>query len=270
LSSGHITTTRPFLRWAGSKRKILNILSEFYPAGSRYVEPFAGSACLFFALQPHKAILGDLNIGLVDTLRVVRDDVEELLHLLDTFRPSKTRYYQIRDSTAPDSAVQQAARFIYLNRNCFNGLYRTNKEGKFNVPYGGSKCGAMPSADEFRACANALRCAHLVAGDFEETLSLVEEGDFVYMDPPYSVDTRRVFREYGAEAFCFLDVLRLEDSLDRLDRIGATFLVSYADSHAARLLARKYSSRVVHVRRNISGFYKARRIARELLITNVS
>src|SRR5260370_41753763 len=133
-----------FLRWAGSKRKLLPILLDAAPKKfDRYVEPFAGSACLFFALGPRRAVLADINEELVNTYRALKTDVEGVIEHLAAFKCSKKEYYLVRSESLLGMPKQRrAARFIYLNRFCFNGLYRTNKQGGFNVPYGGYKSGA--------------------------------------------------------------------------------------------------------------------------------
>jgi len=261
---------RPFLRWAGSKRKLIYRLSEYWSDKyARYVEPFAGSACLFFELAPSRAILGDINRELIETYEQVRENTSAVLSALSTLQRGKRRYLRLRAvEPASLAAAERAARFIYLNRCCFNGLYRTNRKGLFNVPYGGEKSGHLPSEHTLLQCGKLLRRAKLVAGDFETVLTRTQSGDFVYLDPPFSVKARRVFREYGPSVFGQEDVERLRGWLALLDKRGAAFLVSYADSKEARHLARDYHVRAAAVQRNIAGFAKARTRARELLISN--
>src|SRR5438094_5770958 len=148
-----------FLRWAGSKRKLLPVLLDAVPDNfDRYVEPFAGSACLFFALGPHRAILADINADLVNVYQRLKDDVEGVISHLSSFKSNKSEYYRLRsESIARMPRARRAARFIYLNRLCFNGLYRTNKQGRFNVPYGGYKAGEFPSPELLRCCGGRLR-----------------------------------------------------------------------------------------------------------------
>lgn len=138
----------PFLRWAGSKRKIIPILLDLAPAKfARYVEPFAGSACLFFALRPAQAILSDINVELINTYQTLKANVEGVIKHLSLLNCGEEEYYRIRSqANSKMTNEKRAARFIYLNRFCFNGLYRTNKQGKFNVPYGAHKAGNLPSA----------------------------------------------------------------------------------------------------------------------------
>jgi len=262
--------SEPFLRWAGSKRRLISRLSTYWSdTHARYVEPFAGSACLFFALAPNQALLGDINTHLIHTLEQVKTDPAAVLTGLEGMRRSKKRYYALRD-VDPDSLTQaeRAARFIYLNRFCFNGLYRTNRRGAFNVPYGGKRTGHLPSKETISKCSNLLKRAELIAGDFESVLSQVRSSDFVYLDPPFSVRSRRVFNEYDAAVFSAKDLERLRGWLERLNELGTHFLVSYAASKEAVELARDFHTRFVRVRRSIAGFATKRVEARELLISN--
>jgi DNA adenine methylase len=235
----------------------------------RYVEPFAGSACLFFAHHPERAVLGDINRDLINSYVEVRDRVEEVIKRLANLRRSEKAYYRMR-ALDPDSLPRsdRAARFIYLNRFCFNGLYRTNLQGQFNVPYGGERSGQIPSAAFLRLCAVALRGVTLMASSFEETLRIVRKGDFVYLDPPYCIRSRRVFNEYSNASFGSEQLLVLRGHLERLDRMGVPFLVSYGHSREALELGDGFSCRHMVVQRQIAGFAANRRKSREIVITN--
>jgi DNA adenine methylase len=260
---------QPLLRWAGSKRQLVPTLSQFFDPNrhERYVEPFAGSACLFFSLKPKKAILGDINGELIRTYRDIKYRGKDVANRLRRFRKSKTEFLRRRKpNRGSSSRAHQAARFIYLNRCCFNGIYRTNRKGEFNVPYGGKGSGSIPS--NLRDHARALRSAVLVSGDFEKVLRRAKPGDFVYLDPPFSVDSRRVFREYDASQFDFGSIWRLRVCLEELAANNVNFLVSYALCREASFLAEGFETKIVRVRRNIAGFAKHRRYARELLIHN--
>lgn len=265
---------KPFLRWAGSKRKLLTRLKPYWRPEHhrRYIEPFVGSACLFFELQPDRAILGDNNRELIATYRSVKASPKRIFNRLTRIRRDSETYYRWRDrDPTTDDAKTRALRFVYLNRNCFNGIYRTNRDGGFNVPFGGKDgepLGAL-ERDEFLRSAKQLRQAQFVAGDFSDTLKLAKKRDFVYLDPPFAVTSRRVFRQYGEKPFDTSDVDRLARELRRLDRIGAEFLVSYADCAEARVLAREWNSTKLFVRRNVAGFSGHRRLASEWLISNI-
>lgn len=261
---------KPFLRWAGSKRQIIPVLAEYWKTDySRYIEPFAGSASLFFYLHPKKAVLGDLNHHLISTYRAVRDNPLSIARLLRSFEIGQRAYKEIRTSFNRESnGNRRAAQFIYLNRFCFNGLYRTNLDGAFNVPYGAHKSGSLPSTSELRSLSRLLQRCKLVRGDFENVLREAGSGDFIYMDPPFAVGARRVFREYHPETFADSDVGRLRKWLKILNRNGARFVVSYAQSKEAEILAEGFDVRKVFVRRNIAGFAGNRARALELLISN--
>ena len=162
----------------------------------------------------------------------------------------------------------RAARFIYLNRHCFNGIYRTNLLGQFNVPYSGVRCGAVPQDEVFRKCSHRLRDACFVNGDFEKVLEKVQEGDFVYMDPPYAVRARRVFREYDPSTFTHQDITRLRSWMEDLNARGINFVVSYAESDEADVLKAGFRNDTVTVRRNVAGFAAHRALTNEIIITN--
>lgn len=261
----------PFLRWAGSKRRLLPVLRRYWTAEHRrYVEPFAGSACLFFALGPPAALLGDLNPDLIGTLAQVKRSVGAVLSELRAIPAANKSAYRRLRRTDPRAlpGPARAARFIYLNRYCFNGIYRTNLAGRFNVPYSGVRCGNMPGDAAFRRCAQRLRRARLVNGDFGSVLTQARRGDLVYLDPPFAVRERRVFREYGPKPFTHLDVMRLRRWMEQLDRGGISFLVSYAESDESELLRKGFSHQVVSVRRHVAGFAANRGPSNEVLISN--
>ena len=233
------------------------------------MEPFAGSASLFFAIGPRRAILGDLNRDLISTYSTIEADPQGVATALTGWKTDEDTYYRVRDEAGDlEDPVERAARFVYLNRLCFNGLYRTNRDGHFNVPYGARGAGRLPDAAVLEAVSRCLRGVTLVAKDFSEVLGMASQGDLVYMDPPYRVTSRRVFREYQAGEFSSADLNRLRSWLEKLDNQGIDFVVSYADSKEGRSLGEGFNSKRVRVRRNIAGFAKHRRLAYELMISN--
>ena len=261
----------PFLRWAGSKRRIVPILRSYWNKDhQRFLEPFAGSACLFFSLKPPRAILGDLNPELIATYLEVKYRVEGVIEHLANLRQSKRQYLALR-STNPHhlSPPARAGRFIYLNRFCFNGLYRTNLEGKFNVPYSGERCGDLPDGELLRECSRHIRHARLMNADFECVLEQARKGDFVYMDPPFAVRARRVFREYDPRTFTPEDTTRLRSWMEKLAVARISFVVSYAESDEADILRKGFACQTVSVRRNIAGFAANRTLHNEVLISNI-
>ena len=266
-----MTEPRAFLRWAGSKRKQLHRLRPFWSDQfERYVEPFAGSACLFFDLQPKSALLGDQNSELIEMYRVVRRKPNEVFDRLQRIPRNRPVYEKRRaEDPASLSAVDRAARFIYLNRNCFNGIYRTNSRGQFNVPFSNDRVGEFVSRNVFSKCASVLRKATLESADFGITLRSVRRGDFVYLDPPYAVQSRRIFREYGSKLFSVADLVRLAAILRRIDSRGAAFVLSYADCREIRDIAKDWNCTRTLVRRHVAGFSGSRKPSVELIITNI-
>ncbi len=262
---------KSFIRWAGSKRQTLAKLRPLYSGpSSRYIEPFAGSASLFFDIEPHSAVLGDVNRELITAMRELQRDPHLVLECMRRLPRGKSHYYRIRATPiSAYSPAEQAARFIYLNRYCFNGLYRTNRKGEFNVPYGPPKSAAKIDEGTILAAAHLLRRATLVNSDFEVTLEHAQKSDFAYLDPPYAVATRRIFSDYGADSFQTSDLARLEKTLSRLDSRGVKFVITYADSAEARGLLRNWRTKRIWTKRNISGFVANRRGTYEILATNV-
>ncbi len=265
--SNHRST---FLRWAGSKRQLLPILRETAPkCFDRYVEPFAGSACLFFNLRPRKALLGDFNQELVHAFDIVKRHPKLLSNELEQMDGGKEAYYALRTQDPIQlSDIGRAARFVYLNAYCFNGVYRTNLRGKFNVPRG-TKTKGVPSRTVLLQCSIALRAADIIASDFSSTLALCNRGDFVYLDPPYTIPGGRNRGEYGPDSFDSTSEDLLLAELTRIDRLGVKFLMSYRATSA--FIERLHSTWIIQrirVRRNVAGFASARRIAVEILVRN--
>lgn len=263
---------KPFIRWAGSKRKLIPTLKQYWPAHAvTYIEPFMGSACLFFELAPQKAILGDMNQDLVNAFRCMKQQPENVHAVLTQLPTDADSYAAIRalDVRSLDK-LSRAARFLYLNRFCFNGLYRTNSSGQFNVPYGPKRNGTFPSAQALVTASAALRHAKIRRSDFEDLVwSSTGKGDFVYLDPPFAVSDRRVFTQYGPGTFGLEDLWRLSETLDEIDRRGAHFLLSYAQCREAEALFKKWHRKATLTTRNIAGFSAARRTSVELLYSNI-
>ena len=260
-----------FIRWAGSKRLILPRLREYWAEGNtRYIEPFSGSACFFFDIEPEQAILADINLELISTMRAIRRDVELVLQCLRRLPVGKDVYYSIRAANPKFlSNTERAARFLYLNRYCFNGLYRTNRKGEFNVPYAPPRNGNGCNEQLILKGAKLLKNAQIIHGDFEQTLSYARSGDFVYLDPPYAITSRRMFAQYDPNTFGLKDLPRLTLALNMLNEMGANFIVTYADSPEARKLLAPWQPKRIKTRRNIAGFAGNRKNAFEIIGTNI-
>ncbi|KAA6465277.1 Dam family site-specific DNA-(adenine-N6)-methyltransferase [Acidobacteria bacterium AB60] len=259
----------PILRWAGSKRKLIPELLKHAPKDYvRYIEPFCGSACLFFSLRPKNAMISDLNRELIEAYRTLAAH-PKLVHRAVVAMPRTNQfYYRLRrkDPASLDE-ISRAARFVYLNRNCFNGVFRLNRAGKFNVPRG-SRAGETPSLSQFLQCALLLRKADLRVGDFESATSKIRHGDFVYLDPPYAKRGSRRRGEYGYASFDIPDLARLERVLRAINDKGATFLLSYDCCPEIESISRAWYWKSILVRRHVAGFNDHRAIVRERLISN--
>lgn len=261
-----------FVRWAGSKSRQLRRLSGMFPPYSgAYIEPFCGSSSLFFATRPASAFLSDTNEHLVRTYNILRVDPISLHARIAALPTGVDAYYSIRSdfNAATLDDITRSAYFIYLNRFCFNGLWRTNKSGEFNVPFGGHRAGVIPPLSHFLSCAKGLNSAVIRCLDFRETLSShVKKGDFIYLDPPYYSSQQRVFVEYGATHFGESDLNDLATLLQYIDRTGAKFLLSYRDCDVLRAFCTNWSITSLRVIRNVGGFKAYRRSQTELCIAN--
>jgi DNA adenine methylase len=224
----------PFLRWAGGKRWLARILCDplaqvLESSKGRYIEPFLGAGAMFFALAPTQSILSDTNSELIECFKKVRDDPASILSNLRRIRVSAKAYYNVRRSV-PKTDNGRAVRFIYLNRTCYGGLYRTNLKGQFNVPYGGGS--RTPVAlwrdgilNEASRALKESRCV-LRCWDFEKSLGQAREGDVVYCDPTYRGMNRGAFDRYGATIFGWEDQERLTRAAQAAMQRGALVLVS--------------------------------------------
>ena len=263
--------SQTLLRWAGSKKKLIPELSKYFDSNyNKYIEPFVGSAQLFFNIPISSAVLSDLNIDLINTYNCVKNYPAEVYSLLSQMPKSKQFYYWLRDDQeAQTDEIARAARFLYLNTYCFNGLYRTNLKGKFNVPYSESS-GTLISHENLLNISNKLKKAYIVQGDFEEIVKThCLKNDFVYLDPPYAIKNKRIFNQYNSTTFGLNDLERLRALMDDINSKNAYFVLSYASCDEASFLATNWSVRKVNTVRNISGFAKHRKIEEEIIISNI-
>jgi DNA adenine methylase len=244
------------------------VLKSQYCGKARYVEPFAGSAALFFAVKPQEALLADLNGHLINALRVLRDEPDSLHAELDKLPRDRETYYRVRrefNDLDPDG-LDSAIRFVYLNRNSFNGLWRTNLRGEFNVPWGGSEMGDNPPLELLLASSSALRNAEIESQDFRVTLSGCGEGDFIYADPPYFTSNQRTFVEYGKRAFGQDDLNDLLDALRCAAERGAKIAMSYTAAMPLPLSG-DWKRTIFEVVRNVAGFKGRRKREAEIMYT---
>ncbi|MFQ5896296.1 MAG: DNA adenine methylase, partial [Nitrospinota bacterium] len=219
-----------------------------------YHEPFLGGGAVFFHLRPRRAFLSDSNAELIGCYRTVRDRVEELIRALSRHRYEREHFYEVR-SQAPESLdeVERAARFIFLNKSCYNGLYRVNRRGLFNVPFGRYAKPTLCDARGLRTASRALRGVTLFAEDFEGCLPRVRPGDFVYFDPPYlPLSPTSQFTSYTEGGFSLAEQKRLAGLFRALDARGALLLLSNSDSQRVRELYAGYRLEVVKAPRAIN------------------
>jgi DNA adenine methylase len=261
-------TADSVFRWAGSKKPILPRLLERSPASySTYFEPFVGSGALLFGLAPKRSVVNDSNVELINAYRQIARQPARLANSVRTIGADNSAYLAMR-SMAPDTLTpyRRAVRFVYLNRHCFNGVYRLNQRGMFNVPQG-TRTGPIPSNDEFRRAAQVLRSARLTCTDFEESISAAGNDDYVYLDPPYSTSER--FRgEYGSRRFDEADLDRLISTVIALDQRNGLFLISYLDHRKLRRALRRFRIDTVRNPRRVASKVASRTAATELLISN--
>ena len=234
----------PFLKWAGGKRWLAKALKDIIgPIEGRYIEPFLGSAAIFFSIKPDIALLSDCNSELVATYRALQIQhaaVER--HLIEHQKlHCKDYYYHVRENI-PAGFAEKAARFIYLNRTCWNGLYRVNLRGEFNVPIG-TKTTVVLDSDNFSETASTLQSATLKVSDFEHAISIAGSGDVVFCDPPYTVRHKNNgFVKYNEDLFTWSDQIRLRDVLLQARERGARIYVTNADHSSVRdLYSRDFS-----------------------------
>lgn len=264
------TGTTPFLKWAGGKSQLLSqLLPHVPPEFNTYIEPFLGGGAMFFRLQPDKAVLTDSNRDLINCYSVVRDQVEQLIVQLRGYEANHSEefYYWLR-SQPPDEEIARAARFVYLNRTCYNGLYRVNKKGQFNVPFGRYESPTICDSDRLRAASHALQGTRLECADYRETLDkYAHPGDFVYIDPPYyPVSKYSDFKRYTSDFFYAEDHRELAKTASELAQRGCHVLVSNSFSDFVLDLYGGCKIIEVTARRNINKDPTKRSEIKEVLI----
>lgn len=271
MDSNQQTHVLPFLKWAGGKRWLTSSARDEFPvAFDRFVEPFLGSGAVYFHLQPKKALLADINQDLITTYQAIALDPNEVERKLRAHqrRHSKSYYYSLRNKSLR-SPTSIAARFIYLNRTCWNGLYRVNLDGKFNVPIG-TKTNVLLSTDDFHAVSTLLKRAKIASQDFKMTFRAAKQGDFFFVDPPYTVNhNHNGFLKYNEKLFSWEDQMALRDCLIRLDSIGAKFLMTHANHSSVReLFGQHFDFRTIVRSSVIAGKKSFRGPTEELIIKN--
>ena len=260
----------PFLKWPGGKRWLMPEIAPFFKGEyKRYIEPFLGSGAIFFNLLPPRGILNDINSELINTYLVVRDDWQELVLLLKEHHElhSTEYYYTIRKSN-PECMLKKAARFIYLNRTCFNGLYRVNKDGVFNVPIG-TRSSVFRPTDNFELISQTLKQADIYSTDFETVIDMANKDDFLFVDPPYAMkQDASVFVKYNHLVFSWDDQIRLWRSVVRAKYRGCKIVLCNAlnDDLASMYRETGFQIKKVNRRKVMAADGKKRDIYSELVI----
>lgn len=281
------TNTTSFLKWAGGKKRLVSLLDKLSPDSiDKYYEPFLGSGAFFYYLiqtrKQFKAILSDSNPQLINTYRVVRDNVQELVEILKNhqenyYEKREKYYYFIRDNhnnknkNNNHNKIELAGKFIFLNKTCYNGLYRVNKVGNFNVPHGRYFNPKICNKEKLLECSRLLNLAdvEILCDVYKNTISKCQKYDFIYFDPPYFPVSRTAkFTDYTKESFGIQQHTELAKEFDRLDDIGAQVLLSNSNSDYVKNLYKDHNILKVRSQRNINCDANGRKDHFDLLVTN--
>ena len=261
--------TYPIVKWVGGKRQLMfELLINMPNSYNRYFEPFIGGGALFFELQPQNGYISDMNEELINLYSTVKDNVYELIADLNKHEVSKEYFLEIRNLDRTEkystlSNIEKASRFIYLNRTCFNGLYRVNSQGQFNVPFGNYKNPRIVDVDNLINCSKLLKNTEIKCADFSAILEKVQKGDFVYFDPPYvPLNETSSFTSYTKDGFDLDMQFKLKEVCDELDSRGVMFMLSNSDTkfvnelYANYEIKKVFASRAVNANANIYDFMR--------------
>ncbi len=269
-----------FVKWAGGKGQLLEQFEPLFPEKvETYIEPFVGGGAVFFyiiqKLKPQKAIISDNNEELINAYKIIRESVEELIIELKQHKEyhlseGKRYYLTIRDTDPAElPPLERAARFIYLNKTCFNGLYRVNSKGRFNVPMGKYKNPDIVQKERLKAASKLLKKATIKLMHFEKVIEFAQKGDFIYFDPPYyPLKKGMSFTTYTKEAFLEEEQKKLAEVFRQLDRKGCLLMLSNSDTDFIKDLYRGYKIHIVQAARMINCDGNKRGKINELVVTN--
>lgn len=263
---------RPFLKWAGGKGQLIQQYTRYFPKKYQtYYEPFLGGGAVFFFLAPPAAVLTDINPELINAYRCVRDNVEKLIERLEEHqrKHEKDYYYEVRQAKGLNN-IEKAARLIYLNKTCFNGLYRENSKGEFNVPIGKYKNPKICNPELLRSVSSALQNAQLSVRPFENILDYASSADdFVYFDPPYHpLSPTSNFTAYSRASFSQDDQIRLKGVFAELAEQGVKVMLSNSDCKFVRELFSDFNIHSISASRLINSNARKRGRISEVLITS--
>lgn len=268
----------PVLKWVGGKRQLLDTLTPLLPKRmTAYCEPFVGGGAMLFNMQPNVAYVNDINSDLIRVYNTIRSDVENLILTLSDFKNESDFFYSVRDwdrnkeKYAMLSDVQKSARILYLNKTCFNGLYRVNNAGEFNSPFGNYRNPNIVNAPVLRAVSAYLNSAtiHLTSTDYREVLENIPKGTFVYLDPPYDpISNTSSFTGYSKGGFSRDDQIRLRECCDDLTKRGIKFMLSNSSTEFIREQYAAYNIITVQAKRSINAVASRRGDVDEVVVRN--
>jgi DNA adenine methylase len=263
------TITKPLLKWAGGKGQLLNEICPLIPKTyGKFIEPFFGGGAVFFSLQPTQSVIADSNDELINLYQIVKTHPKLLVNLLKKFNYSEDDFYAIRETNRQNlSPLHMAARTIYLNRTCFNGLYRVNKKGQFNVPFGKYVNPKICDAENIFACSAILQNSYIECGDYKKTLhSHAKEGDLIFLDPPYlPVSEYSDFKRYTKEQFYEEDHVELATEVQRLHDIGCHVILTNSNHPLVHELYGSFKIQVLKTRRNINSD-SSKRVGEDVIV----
>ena len=268
---------KPFVKWAGGKRTLLPELTRRFPVSmNRYIEPMVGGGALFFESAPSYGVLADISWELMNSYTAIKENVEELIKHLQRHEHSEEYFYRLRNVDRSDgfkrwSKLERASRFLYLNKTCYNGLYRENSKGQFNTPFGNYKNPTIVDPDNLRACSRLLQTTSLMHGSFESVVDLAEEGDFVYFDPPYvPLNRTSSFTAYSKGGFGEATQITLAETCRALDDKGVRFMLSNSHTPFVLELYEGFNIEEVEAPRAINSRAEKRGRIKEVLVRNYS
>ncbi|MEI8390752.1 MAG: DNA adenine methylase [bacterium] len=275
LEKIYISETLPIVKWAGGKRQLLTDLKNNLPKKfNRYFEPFIGGGALFFNLHPENSYISDINPELINLYQVIKNNAYELIEDLKQHKNTEEYFYEIRNIDRNSrykkwSDIQKASRFIYMNRTCFNGLYRVNSKGEFNVPFGKYSNPRILDEVNLLNCSQLFQNTEIRHSDFSEILKHVQKGDFVYFDPPYApLNETSSFTSYTKEGFGGDMQVKLKELCDELDNLGVYFMLSNSDTKGINELYKNYEIKKVFASRAINSVASKRGKITEVLVRN--
>ncbi|MFW9895267.1 MAG: DNA adenine methylase [Candidatus Thorarchaeota archaeon] len=267
---------RPFLKWAGGKRQLISQMNKYFPKNiNKYIEPFVGGGAVLFYLKPETSVIIDVNEELINCYKIIKNNVKELIKLLKTHKNEKNYYYKIRaldrdkEKYNKLSNVEKASRLIYLNRCCYNGLYRVNSKGEFNVPFGKYKDPNFCDEENLFAASKVLKNVKIIHGSFEICLDYARKGDFIYFDPPYHpISKTSSFTSYTKENFGKDSQQKLFEVFKILDDRGCKLMLSNSDNEYIQNLYKDFKIIILGARRAINCNAERRGNINVLLILN--